>query len=61
MKRKIPRKRTPQVENYLPLSITIGPHEQFTLDIDDEDVVICECGAEKVKTTHSDWCPKYRI
>jgi len=19
----------------------------------------CECGAEKVKTTHSDWCPKY--
>jgi len=19
----------------------------------------CECGAEKTKTTHSDWCPKY--
>lgn len=22
--------------------------------------VECECGAEKVKTTHSDWCPKYK-
>ena len=21
----------------------------------------CECGAEKAKTTHSDWCPKYKI
>lgn len=21
--------------------------------------VKCECGADKVKTTHSTWCPKY--
>jgi len=21
----------------------------------------CECGGEKAKTTHSDWCPKYEM
>lgn len=21
----------------------------------------CECGGEKANTTHSDWCPKYRL
>jgi hypothetical protein len=37
-------------------------YEQLTLDFLDEDVVKCECGAEKVygkTTTHSFWCPKY--
>ena len=24
-------------------------------------VVRCQCGAEKAKTTHSDWCPKKEI
>lgn len=25
-----------------------------------ESRVKCECGAEKAKTTHSTWCPKYK-
>jgi len=23
-----------------------------------DEALLCECGAEKCNTTHSDWCPK---
>lgn len=23
-------------------------------------ILACECGAEKCKTTHASWCPKYK-
>ena len=25
----------------------------------DVSLVVCECGGDKLKTTHSDWCPKH--
>ncbi len=42
--------------------ITPPPVEYISIDfkIDIEYEKKCECGAEKCKTTHSDWCPKYK-
>ena len=43
------------------LDLTEKEIDQFTIQLDDyfhEDK--CECGGQKAKTTHSDWCPCYK-
>lgn len=62
-KKLVVKKKANKPIDYLPLDITIGPYEQFTLDLDDLEDVKCECGSEKVygrSVAHSDWCPKYK-
>lgn len=42
------------------------PSGSYNLEFDFEPIEVkskkkkCECGAAKVKTTHSDWCPLYQ-
>ena len=37
-----------------------GHYDDLDEDIlEEEDMVKCECGAEKCNITHSSWCPKY--
>ena len=43
------------------LDLTEKEIDQFMMQLDDyfhEDK--CECGGQKAKTTHSDWCPCYK-
>lgn len=44
-----------------PTFVMCKPHELETVKAILEDTaLLCECGAEKTGTTHSEWCPKKR-